>query len=599
MKGDFTRDTFDQAKHFSRVLSQQGRVTLDADFNEQSAIDLHYLRTLARDVIGPYAAPVNPFRVLEPTVPNAEGGFLVQEHTSADGFKISAGRYYVDGILVENDRDCTYITQPDYTPPGTDPLLQAIQKNGPYTQFGIYLDVWERHITAIEDDSICEKALDGRDTCTRAKVVWQVKGWPLTPTQQAAMSKWEQDAIKAEQQAVANKAQAEKDFQAAAAAKPPDPTVLLRIFSQQLQPADDELAQLWRFSRLQVHKAVLDGLPPRISNASLAARVNPVQQKEDPCVTPPTSKYRGAENQLYRVEIHQGGPPLDAVKNAATTTLAAAQSVSSAVSGATVVSGAKQAADTASTNIQNDTNKTAEEKAAAKAVADAVDAAAAAAGATPPPTFKWSRDNGSVATAWLSVNGNDLKVASTRGFAAGNWVELSDDNSEKVSQPGTLLQLVKVDGDVLSVDPAMTVPPITNFPKHPKIRRWDYIATEAIPLAKDNAIPIQESPVGAIGDQIVWIDLEDGVQVQFSANGVYRTGDYWLIPARVATGNVEWPLDSSSNPQLLPPHGIEHHYALLCLLDWEKSGVGSFPIFYNDRFEFWPLSFNRSHFIPD
>ena len=31
MKGDFTRDTFDPAKHFSRVLMQQGRVTLDAD----------------------------------------------------------------------------------------------------------------------------------------------------------------------------------------------------------------------------------------------------------------------------------------------------------------------------------------------------------------------------------------------------------------------------------------------------------------------------------------------------------------------------------------------------------------------------------------
>ena len=58
MKGDFTRNTFDPAKHFSRVLMQQGRVTLDADQNEQAAIQLHYLRTLARDLIGPYAAPV-------------------------------------------------------------------------------------------------------------------------------------------------------------------------------------------------------------------------------------------------------------------------------------------------------------------------------------------------------------------------------------------------------------------------------------------------------------------------------------------------------------------------------------------------------------
>ena len=51
MKGDFTRDTFTPGKHFSRVLAQQGRVTVDADSNEQAAILLHYLRTLTRDLI--------------------------------------------------------------------------------------------------------------------------------------------------------------------------------------------------------------------------------------------------------------------------------------------------------------------------------------------------------------------------------------------------------------------------------------------------------------------------------------------------------------------------------------------------------------------
>ena len=38
MKGDFSRDTFDPAKQFTRVLMQQGRVQLDADWNEQIAI---------------------------------------------------------------------------------------------------------------------------------------------------------------------------------------------------------------------------------------------------------------------------------------------------------------------------------------------------------------------------------------------------------------------------------------------------------------------------------------------------------------------------------------------------------------------------------
>ena len=57
MKGDFSRDTFDPTKGFSRVLMQQGRVQLDADWNEQAAILLHYLRTLAADLIGPCAGP--------------------------------------------------------------------------------------------------------------------------------------------------------------------------------------------------------------------------------------------------------------------------------------------------------------------------------------------------------------------------------------------------------------------------------------------------------------------------------------------------------------------------------------------------------------
>ena len=51
-RGDFTRDTFWRANHFCQVLMQQGRVQLDADWNEQSAILLHFLRSLARDVIG-------------------------------------------------------------------------------------------------------------------------------------------------------------------------------------------------------------------------------------------------------------------------------------------------------------------------------------------------------------------------------------------------------------------------------------------------------------------------------------------------------------------------------------------------------------------
>jgi hypothetical protein len=49
------------------------------------------------------------------------------------------------------------------------------------------------------------------------------------------------------------------------------------------------------------------------------------------------------------------------------------------------------------------------------------------------------------------------------------------------------------------------------------------------------------------------------VSVQFS-DGAYRTGDYWLIPARTATAEIEWPPYATPNtdPIAQPPRGIRH-----------------------------------------
>ena len=67
-----------------------------------------------------------------------------------------------------------------------------------------------------------------------------------------------------------------------------------------------------------------------------------------------------------------------------------------------------------------------------------------------------------------------------------------------------------------------------------------------------------------------WIALEDGVQILFEKaqpNGLtfYRTGDYWLIPARTVTGDVEWPQDAGA-PAARPPRGVQHQFAPLALI---------------------------------
>ena len=53
MTSDISRSTFDPKKHYVRVVMQQGRVQLDADWNEQQAIYQHRNETEARDVIEP------------------------------------------------------------------------------------------------------------------------------------------------------------------------------------------------------------------------------------------------------------------------------------------------------------------------------------------------------------------------------------------------------------------------------------------------------------------------------------------------------------------------------------------------------------------
>src|SRR3954469_11270868 len=57
MRGDFSRTTFRSDRHYSAVHLQQGRVLLDADFNEQSDLQRHRDRTLTADVAGASGAP--------------------------------------------------------------------------------------------------------------------------------------------------------------------------------------------------------------------------------------------------------------------------------------------------------------------------------------------------------------------------------------------------------------------------------------------------------------------------------------------------------------------------------------------------------------
>jgi Family of unknown function (DUF6519) len=155
VKGDFTRLTFDPEKEYTGVLQQQGRVQLDADWNEQVEISAHRDRIVAADVIGPCGAP------------ERGGGFAVSCTEGAD-LRLSPGRLYVGGTLCVLGAETTYFQQPHL------PSAAPISPHDGRTDL-VYLDVWQRHITAIEDPDIREPALGGTDTATRLKTVWQAR----------------------------------------------------------------------------------------------------------------------------------------------------------------------------------------------------------------------------------------------------------------------------------------------------------------------------------------------------------------------------------------------------------------------------------------
>src|SRR5580698_10435956 len=98
MRGDFSRIRFSPKKNYTAVLQQQGRVALDADANEQSAINNHLREAETIDIIGPYGGPID------------NAGFAIT--TTNNSISIGPRRYDVQGLVCENDTPLDYGAQP-------------------------------------------------------------------------------------------------------------------------------------------------------------------------------------------------------------------------------------------------------------------------------------------------------------------------------------------------------------------------------------------------------------------------------------------------------------------------------------------------------
>jgi len=475
-RGDFTRDTFDPSKHFSRVLMQQGRVQLDADWNEQTSILLHYLHTLAAGLIGPHGGPGDGFKIQDKDKDN-------KPYTRK--FAISPGHYYVGGVLCENAS-----TEPVLYDSQTDFRLEDEDKLSADGNYLVYLDVWERHVNCLQDfyddnPSICEVALKGPDTATRARIVWQVKVLETS----------------------------------------------LVIGDLKTKNPDSDYQKF--LAELNVKKLVKPG------TGQLRARAKKAEGQDDACCISPESRYRGAENQLYRVEIHRAGGAWDGKD------------------------GTKSSA----------------------------------------ATFKWSRENASVAfpvrklvtssDGTTTVSLESLGRDALYSLKEGDWIEIVDDDYILQNGSEPLLQVDTINRD----DNEVTLKGTTksqvgeNPAKHPLLRRWDHKGGDP----KSGGLTIDDDGAALLHEESNdkgWLNLENGIQIQFppqTTTANYRTGDYWLIPARVATGDVEWP-GTVDKPESRPPHGIQHYYAPLWIVSVKPSGEVTADPGDDCRRKFGPLT---------
>lgn len=441
MSGDYSRVRFDSSLDIAQVLMQQGRVQLDSDWNEWAAALDRRFRAESVDTFGVQPNPgFTGVAVVSPQTPDA---FKI----AAAGGKITIGRgrMYVDGLLAENHGGGTLEFDPVLAElrgqTGLAYDLQPYLPAPPALPGGgpnlAYLEVWQREITYLERPELVESAV-AVDTTTRWQTVWQVR-------------------------------------------------LLAEVGGADCTTPDDKFPAWQKLIRPSAGRLSIkaEGVPP----------------EKDPCELPPTGGYRGLENQLYRIEIHDGG-------------------------------GADKA------------------------------------------TFKWSRDNASVASSVVEIvshtaTATELKLASlgrdaVLRFNTGDWVEILDDRRELSGEGGNpalrrgVMRKITVDDakQTIKFSPALPADLVpaggedTLAARHTRVKRWD----QKDGVGTNGVTPV--SPLGA------WITLENGVKVQFTlapTSGEFRCGDYWVSAARTSGTPVETFTEA-------PPRGIHRHYARLAIV---------------------------------
>jgi Family of unknown function (DUF6519) len=157
MTADRARVSFDPTRLYRSVVTQQGRVTLEADTNEATSIAAEALRLETIDIVGPAAA--------------LKAGYLPGGGTGPGGVSVGPGVFYLGGWRLALDAAVDLSQQPDWL---DQPPLSIVTGN-----FLVALLLNEQTVCAVEDQALREVALGGPDTAARARLMQHFLRLPL------------------------------------------------------------------------------------------------------------------------------------------------------------------------------------------------------------------------------------------------------------------------------------------------------------------------------------------------------------------------------------------------------------------------------------
>lgn len=595
MAGDFSRNSFNRWKHYTGVLMQQGRVQVDADWNEQLALQLHRTYAETGDIIGRCGTP------------KSGSGFFISELEGGGDLLIHPGHFYVNGLLCELEPECVPASFPSDA--GISPLPANVVYHmssgqslaGAMREIDLMRANFEvpgvKFVSGDGQVNIPSLCMDGRNLAVNDWVKISANGSApvtamvteisantpdsdpnaITPSYYtvtvnrslaklaAAGSSWLQRAVTfttqpflEDQWDVALETLPLSGPGGATLTLPDgDYLVVLDAWLREVNALEDphirevalggpdtceRLQTVW-----QVHVVPYGGevSPPNSPLSSplasppsspldccsdfpgwdeykaavcttglMNALAPPAGNNVPQCQLPPAAGYLGLANQLYRVEVFQSGNYNDAA------------------------------------------------------------------------TIVWSRDNAMVETPIVCIDAmgfvyvSDLGKDDLHSFGQNDWVEIVDDAADLLGEPRFLAQISQTPGTAAQPPCAatgtqaymltLTPPAPSRFQNRSnlRLRRWDMPQSPSM-LLDGNGNPL--------GTPIVpgWIPLENNIQVNFT-DGFYATRSYWEIPARTATGDIEWPPFQvpNTNPIPQPPHGGEHSFCRLAIItvtggDWK------------------------------